>query len=370
MQGRNVIIVSVLLLPLISCSKIEKTNGQVEVVQLTEESLPPVQPLKLEKMDISEDYSMGASCFVYQDSVLLVLKDGDPYPLKYMLTLVNMNTGEKIGEYFTRGKGPGELLSALGRLTHNYLDICCYTTRKLVAFNIDSAIMLGNGYCPKIVDAQGILINEWASVNDTSFLLSNSFYADSKISKPNSLLPEFYTVNIGGSTSPKYDLKDYKDIRYLTSDVYTQTISINKEKKRMICCYMCQPCIKIFDKDLNVIKKIEGPEPDDVKYAPKDGYMFFMDGDGVTHYYTAAFCDNENIFVTNRRNRKCTEMQNYAEIENEKREIFRLDWEGNVIARYNAKGKNVVRVSYSKNSNTLYLWVYDEDRAMYKAKLD
>ena len=98
--------------------------------------------------------------------------------------------------------------------------------------------------------------------------------------------------------------------------------------------------------------------------------MFFQKGDGLNHYYNGAYCDDENIFVTNRRNHKCKDVENYVEIEKEKREIFRLDWDGNIIGRYSAKGKNIVRLSYSKNSNTLYLWVYEDERSMYKAKLD
>jgi len=359
-----------LMASLASCNIGVESNVRYGTVTLTDETLPKVMPLNLVKLDISEDYVMGhTSCFVYKDSILLVLKDGDPYPLTHLLTVVNINNGNIIGEYFTRGQGPGEILSALGRLSNNYLDIRCYTMNRLIPFNIDSAIIYGNSYCPNIIDAQKARFSEWASISDTSFLIANSYYfAGSKECKENSLLPEFYKVNIDGSFYPKYDLSDYKKIKHLTSDVSRWTISINKKKSRIVCCYMYQPYIQIFDEELNVIKKIGGPEPDDGKYVARENYMYFEDG--MNHYYETAFCDDENIFVINRRNRKCKDVENYVEIEKEKTEIFRLDWEGNVIGRYSAKGKDVIRVGYSKNSNTLYLWVYEDERSMYKAKLD
>lgn len=364
------LLIVLLLVIFVSCNILENPKVVCETLTLTEETMPPVQPLKLEKMDIPEDYLMGcASCVIYQDSILLALKDVDPYPLTHMLNVINLNNGDIIGEYFTRGKGPGEVLSMLGRLSNNYLDIYDYTTRKLIPFNIDSAITYGNSYRPNIINVNDVRFNEWASINDTSFLVSNSFYAESNICKENSLLPEFYEINMDGSTRPKIDMADYKKIKYMTSHVYTQTISINKGKMRIACCYEFQPCIKIFDKNLNVIKKIDGPEPDDTQYEPRDGYMYFPRDAGKSSYYGAATCDDENIFVTNCRTYKCMN-DDYSDKKNENREIFHLDWEGNVIARYSAKGKNVVRVSYSKSSNTLYLWVYEDDRTMYKAKLD
>ena len=59
------------------------------------------------------------------------------------------------------------------------------------------------------------------------------------------------------------------------------------------------------------------------------------------------------------------------ETENNTREIFRLDWNGNVIGRYSVKGKQLMHVNYCEDSNILYLWVSENGGGtMYKAKLD
>ena len=89
----------------LACNTEQTYQTDYEVVNISEETLPPVKPLKLEKINVQEDYLMGAMCFVYHDTVLLVVKTYDPYPLTHMVTIVNMNTNTKIGEYITRGEG-------------------------------------------------------------------------------------------------------------------------------------------------------------------------------------------------------------------------------------------------------------------------
>jgi len=371
---KNLIIAIILLLSIISCSNSGKTQKPFEIITLNEKSLPPVQSLNLEKVDLSEEYTMGnSSCFIYQDTVLIVLKDGDPYPLTHMLTLVNMNTGEKIGEYFTHGQGPQELLSVLPRFSYNRLDLCCYTTNKLISFNIDSALIKGCNYIANILYANNYKFSEWASIDDTLFLTTNPFYFDGcKECEENSKLPEFYWIGKNGTFTPEYKNTDYKKIKYLTSDVYSQTISINKEKKRIVCCYEYQPYIKIFDDKLNVIKKIDGPEPDDGKYEPIDNFIYFHINTGINHYYYSATCDSENIIVINRRNHSYKDdIDEINEFENRNSEIFRLDWDGNIIGRYKAKGKHIIHENYCKSSNTLYIWTKEDgEGCMYKAKLD
>ena len=275
---KKIIVAIGLLLFITSCNNTRK-DEQCETITLKEETLPPLQPLKLEKIELSENYTMGLSnCYIYQDSILIVVKNGDPYPLTHMLTLVNMNTDEKIGEYFTRGQGPNELLSTNPRLSRNYLDICCYTTGKLVPFNIDSALIYGNDYKPNIIQHSNNGFGEWGSMDDTLFLTTNSFYFDGyKGCKENAKLPEFYWYSKSGKFTPEYKESDYKKIKYLTSHVYLSTISINKQKNRIVCCYYYQPYIKVFDLEMNLIRKINGPEPDDGEYIPWNdmGSLFF-----------------------------------------------------------------------------------------------
>lgn len=354
-----------LLLTIVSCDNSTLSNSQVDIVELKEETLPPVVPLKLEKVDLPEEYTMGNStCIMYQDTILIALKDGDPYPLKYMLTLVNMNTGEKIGEYFTRGQGPNELLSTLPRFSHNCLDIYCYTTDKLIPFNIDSAIMYGVNYKPTIIRHDKTMFGEWCSMDDTLFLTTNMFYFDGSTDyKNNAKIPEFYWYSKSGRITPEYKESDYKKAMPMALDVSGSTISINKDKKRIICCYSHQPYVKIFDLDMNLLKIVSGPEPDDTKYIVLDGNRIYFDlKDGRTDYYSYAVCDDDNIIVINERLHKKKRVEP---------ELFKLDWDGNVIGRYSANGKRIYTHNYCNNSNTLYLWVLEDgEGCMYKAKLD
>lgn len=366
MRIADFFIVALGLLLFYSCSNSEKSD---KIVYLTEEDLPPIKTLKLEKVDLPEDYTMGdVCCFVYQDTVLLVLRDGNPYPLTHMLTLVNMNTWEKIGEYITRGRGPDELLSTLPRFSHNHMDICCYTTGRLIPFNIDSAIMLGNDYKPSIIQNEmSRYILEWCSMDDSLFLTYDKFYFDhDKEFKQHAQIPEFYWFGKSGKITPEFKESDFGKIKAIATNVTGSSISINKNKNRVVCCYAFQPYIKVFDLNMNLLRTISGPDPDDGKYTLINGNMIYFDPDeGRREYYYFATCDEDNIFVINRRLHKNNTNGG---------EIYKLDWEGNVVARYVTKDvrvRSITTHNYCKNNNTLYLWTnHDNEGTMYKAQLD
>lgn len=372
MRIADFFIVALGLLLFYSCSNSEKSD---KIVYLTEEDLPPIKTLKLEKVDLPEDYTMGnAICVIYQDSILLVVKNGDPYPLTHMLTLINMSTGEKIGEYFTRGQGPDELLSTLPRFHDNCMDIRCYVTGRLIPFNLDSAIMFGNDYKPCVLYHPDGNIGDWCSMSDTMFLTTNVFYFDGfNKCKENAKLPEFYWYSKSGKFIPDYNELDYKNIKYLTNDVSGSTISINRNRNRVLCCYKHQPYIKVFDLNLNLIRMINGPEPDDGVYAVIEdlGRLYFDTNVGNNYYYFTATSDDDNIFVMNYRSHRVDNSISVSELIKKKCEIFRFDWNGNVLGRYSARGYHIFFMNYCQNSNTLYLWVREDgEYSMYKAKLD
>lgn len=348
---------------------------QYEVITLTEENLPQIIPLKLEKIDLPEDYLMGNTyCYVYKDTILLVLKKDDPYPLTHMLTIINMNTQEKIGEYFTRGQGPREFISLTGFLSHNHLDLCCYTTRKLVSFNIDSAIMLGNKYQTNVVAAKWEGFLDFRKFDDSSFLVTNMFYFDGcKEYKTDASVPEFYKISNNGDFSPAPKKINFEKLKCFPANVNGCEMSINEERKRVVCCYHYQPYIKVFDLNMKQIRQINGPEPDDGEYAIEyDNMLFFSVDKGINHYYYQSFCDDDYIYVANRRNHgDKSRGAEFIEKEKNTTEIFQLDWDGNVTARYSAKGYEFIYMTYGAATNIFYVWVDDNgERALYKAKLD
>lgn len=377
MLTRNVAAAMLMIVAVAGCNS-EKQNGQYEIVTLQEETLPPVQPLQLEKININEDYIMGnPQKWIYQDSILIVLKYSNSYPLKKLLTLVNLNTGNIISDYFSSGRGPGELLGAIGKLSNNRLDILSNQTGRLVSVNIDSAIMYGNAYKPIMIIPEQYSFSEWCALDDTLFLTVNDYYFDgnNEYCKANAQLPEFYWYDKYGKSVPEYYESDYREVKYQVQNISRLTISINKKKNRVVCCNYFRPYIKVYDLDLNPIRRIIGPEPDDGKYSPMDdfGIIFFDENKGKNYYYSSVVSDNDNIFVYNFRahNFKEPGEEQRLEKKNENAEIFRLDWDGNVIGRYSAKGKIIWQFNYCKNSNTLYLQIIDEDGEgyMYKAKL-
>ena len=380
---RTTLFCAALAIGLAACNK--QPNN---VVTLQEEKLPPVQQLQLEKIDLPEDYTMGRnSLYIYQDSVLIVRKFKDPFPMKKMVTLVNLNNGEIIGEYFTNGRGPRELLASYAQLSFNHLDIMC-PSGKLVPFNLDSAIMRGNDYKPDIIRTERTnFTSEWCSVDDTMFLTGNDYYFDGVIDGCESYtkLPEFYWFTKSGRCIPEYNESDYVGVKYKMNDISREYFSINKQKNRVVCFNAYRPYAKVFDMDLNLIRRINGPEPDDGRYIIDEniGGGWWNESYGRNFYYRSPAADDESIFVLNERTHRFVEkkvdiqhIQESIDYMTETRaanaELFRFDWDGNLIARYSLGGKHLYGgITYSKSSNTLYFCILDDDGEcyMYKAKL-
>ena len=375
---RTHLFIAALAISLAACNK--QPNN---VITLQEEKLPPVQQLQLEKIDLPEDYTMGRnSLYIYQDSVLIVRKFQNPYPMKKMVTLVNLNNGEIIGEYFTNGRGPRELLASYAQLSFNHLDIMC-PSGKLVPFNLDSAIMRGNDYKPDIIRTERTnFTSEWCSVDDTMFLTGNDYYFDGVIDGCESYtkLPEFYWYSKSGRCIPEYNESDYIGVKYKMDNISREYFSINKQKNRVVCFNAYRPYVKVFDMDLNLIRRINGPEPDDGKYIIADfmSCVWWNESYGRNFYYRTPYGDDENIFVWNERTHRYTEddseklSNKMTETRAANAEVFRFDWDGNLIARYSIGGKHLYGgITYSKSSNTLYFCILDDDGEcyMYKAKL-
>ena len=362
----------------LACNTEQTYQTDYEVVNISEETLPPVKPLKLEKINVQEDYLMGAMCFVYHDTVLLVVKTYDPYPLTHMVTIVNMNTNTKIGEYITRGEGPNEILSTLPYFGNNTLDIQCVYTRKAISFNVDSAMALGSLYQPRIIVPEENIYLTFRTFDDSLLIAENMYYFDGCDKfRTDPALPQYYYIDKKGKYIPDFKKSDYDMIKFMPGNCTGGAICVNRAKNRFVSCYGYQPVIKVYDTQLNQIRQINGPEPNDAEYTLEaDGFtLFFNRKNGVCHYYNGSYYDDECIFVQNLRNykwKRTKEGETYSQLERETTELFKLDWDGNVIERYSAKGFTVLPITYSKTTNTLYLYLSDEfgEVNLYKAKLD
>lgn len=385
MRTKHLATAMLMLAAVVGCNS-EKQNGQYEIVTLQEEKLPPVQTLQLEKIDLPEDYTMGRnSLYIYQDTILIVNKFQNPFPMKKMVTLVNLNNGEIIADYFTNGRGPRELLYSYTSFSFNHLDIMC-PSGKFVSINLDSAIMHGNDYKPNIIRTErNNFSSGWCSLDDTLILANNDYYYDGVIEGCESYtkLPEFYWFSKSGRCIPEYSETDYIGVKYRMDDISREYFSINKKKNRVICFNSYRPYVKVFDLDLNLIKRINGPEPDDGRYEiqPDFGHLWWDKSYGRNFYYRSPGGDDESIFVLNERTHKYTEDRSdffsnkMTETCDANAEVFRFDWDGNLIARYKLGGNKHLYggITYSKRTNTLYFCILDLDGDgechMYKAKL-
>ena len=113
-----------------------------------------------------------------------------------------------------------------------------------------------------------------------------------------------------------------------------------------------------------------GPEQSDQQYTLIDvGISEVYNGDIRNHFALGSTADGETALFSNAREVHCGPSRvlmckNTAE-------IFRMDFEGNITARYHCKGNPIISMSFCEGSNTLYITGWDEvqENTLYRAKL-
>jgi hypothetical protein len=122
----------------------EKLHGE-KTILLTEENMPKMDTLYLEKVDLNETI-LDAYSFVHKN---LIISINSSHPNPYFLTITNLS-GEIIAEYYKKGNGPEEFIGISTQLQDNYLLINDPVSQKIVKMNIDSIATLKYDYHPQI----------------------------------------------------------------------------------------------------------------------------------------------------------------------------------------------------------------------------
>ena len=364
MKKFSVVCITFCLALFVNC-KNEKNNflKSDKVVYLTEKNIPPLQQvLEYEKIDLPEDETMASYFYVYYDTILIVVHNR---PDPFWLTIMNLNTKEVISNYFKKGNGPKEMLFNYTDLHNNRLLFIDRTALKISIINLDSVVQLGQLYEPKIYYQSSDSYTAVDALTDTSFLFYNFWYLENEGEIINSSVPELVVTG----KDANYSYVPQKEATAVNIVSGAGVLSdVNRQKE---CIYhYCKPQITLLNSSLDTIKIICGPEPIE-KYKYEDRGNF----GGLwpvlyNEYYRKGISTDNFILVKNNRlynvpPKKLTEVR-----EKHKPEIFKFDWEGNLIARYQVKTFYALS-GFSEKTNTLYLTIRDEEgeNCLYKAQL-
>lgn len=323
---------------------------------LTEENLPKLENLKLEKIDIPSG-DIFSSAFVFYDTVLVVINDKTPDP--YIVRFFDMNSKKIIAEYFKKGSGPNELITPDGMQMKNNLLITDITQKSISIINVDSVIIKTTEYQPTTHKIITDLLTEYVPKNSQSIIAPNYYFFNEIENKSE---PEFleYDINTG------LELTKYEKSRdYFCANVSFRSVYYNDHSNQYIVCWDKYPLINIYDNNLNLQKQIMGPEPIDLELELRDGGEVLEISNSNTYYFSNG-CQTENyLLLLNSRQHKITNEEMDCEEGYSKQEFWLFDNDMNLVRRFIPKNTNSVEgvyyLSYDEKNQNIYAVAIDPE---------
>lgn len=331
-----------------------------EQVFLTEENMPPVEYFTLEKVAVPESTELDESYYVYADTLLFTTQSKIPSP--YMLSVYNMKTQELVAGYFTKGRGPGELISIKCSFHKNELFAFDVTQNRVAILNVDSIALLKYGYTPAMVTLQGGTVGNPARYeNDTLVAINDYHFYGFGCER----VPEFLKICCSDGIIPE----SANIVDNVPLNINFRQLFYNKTTRQYVVAWSQFPYIDIFDENFNLQKQYVGPDNymADLIVLPDFGNMI-MDRDTTSQSFYAPGRQTENyIFYINRR---FYGKRYHWETVGRDAEIFCFDSSLNLVRRLKQKDftSTYFNVSYCEKSGNMYLNAEDEDgeRCLYK----
>lgn len=325
------------LIFMILCFAVVSCAEKIDVAKM-----PQTIEVELEQIPLPEDV-FGLDYLVYHDSILVVVKQKLPDP--YYIRVYNMNTWKELAHYYSRGNGPGELLSINAFLNNDRLIVTDFQTLRCSYLNMDSVVEKENAYCPRLETFDVSSSRQECWLNDTTIMISNGSYLEGYIENDSTLEFMKYTVN----GNEKY----YSQEIYHVFNVTGSMMAVNEEKQRIIVGGCTQPKIRLMDYDLNVLKEYM------VREYKKPNYHESETGSVVTdmlNYNYINFSATKNYAIMQNYNQNDINRKDYK-LDNDRYgyTIEFYDWEANILECITCSGFLVSSLSYSDESSTLYV---------------
>ena len=365
-----------LIASLFALAACESKTVSDKAFYLTEENMPPVQTIETELVALPDvDECINADYYVYHDSILIIEPKNDAFPWK--LYAMNLNRGEIFAHYLHKGNGPGEVLYCYTKFQKNQLMAHDPYKNNLFFFNLDSLAVYGQAYKPQTMQTD-VDVDYFDFLTDTSLLICNTFYLEGEGIPENATVPELLVTDAKGKTSYKAPDNIFSAINYSHTNVAT-----NIKKDRVFLGYQYKPQFTVLNTKLDTVKIVLGPDkPQKIKYEISYGNM--NRPNDVKEYVQSMYSTDNYIFATmdtihpqsppvpqdiNEISKWIAEL--HKQLVELHLEIYKFDWDGNLIARYRQKtGNRIVYIAgYSEPTNTLYVMLDSESGEWKLAKI-
>ena len=343
-----------------SCSnKNSSTESKKEaqtVVTLTEEDLPEIEYLRLEKVEMPSE--LPYSYMIYKDTLVITNTE---YPSPYFMSVFGLNSKQLLGQCYMKGVGPGEMSYCRFMIKSGKVFAHDVSMDMFSEMEVDKLISLGSDYVPTLVHTTSSLKMSFDVFDDNTLIGSNEDYLDGY--ERSKGVPELLKIDI--QTGRVIADTDLPDIDYFAGNV-TGGIVVNfKESKQIMLAMYKRPCIMFFDRELNLVKRVVGPENNDIEFEELEGgYNYEEYNDARSLFYVESYIDGNEVFVLNNRVYKY-EIEKYINKHEvaKSQEVWVFDMKGDIKRRYKIENPESViySISYSAATQTLYANSYDED---------
>lgn len=346
---KNLIVIIIVLL-LYSCtSKNRSSNNDNNTKQIELSRLDFPDSTKLIGQNIKFDSLISPySFYVLRDSLLLVeYMDANPFYME----LFNLNTQNRIAGLMRRGKGPYEALSAsFTSNIYNYSnsnEIWTYdiVMKRVSGFNIDSLLHNKESYFPKQIDLPRYSL-EFSKMNDSCFICFNSYYINDR--KFNNKVDEIFRYKPSNEESVELTGK------YFTFNVTGGYVLIAPQDDRILIPHFYEDRISIYNKELELIKILTGPDMIEPQYRLKgENHVSFIPRKEYRGYYPSCHTNNSIYIIYVGLNGIDSAINFRRPVE-----VFKFDWDGNPVKRY-IMDRYIYDISISSDEKVLYGTYYD-----------
>lgn len=354
---------TIFLTPLVIASQLMFTVGcssDVTYVKetLSEEDLDRAASLCSDTISLNMDSLYAARDFyVYHDSILVVVNDKAQEGLSF-LEFFHMDSITMIAEYFKYGNGHNELLSANVDLNGGVLFVNDYVKAQFAFLDIDSVLAAPDKYSVS-PESHGVHGAPTVVPYGDRYITENPYcYCDECAGIEQGVeqgVPRFIVTN--GKDTP-LEGNDYDfNLRNVAAD---GRIICKPNGSKYVYASFGQSLVEFYDKDLNLIRMVEGPRKLNVQYN-----RFSMKGDSqeqitykgeIPYCYLGYCCDDDNVFLMYigsffSGNNDIQSMTTY---------ILKFDWNGNYIRGYKY-GRYLSCISKGTEEDVFYATTITDD---------
>ena len=304
------------------------TRDNVDSEYLSNEIKSQAIELKGKVLDSSYRFIRAKEFFVYHDSILVVLNK--PHRGGGFVDLFDLNSKTTLRSFFRMGNGPGELLNAIAHLHGKELIVHDFAKHQIASIDLDSAL-ISSSYRPSSpLKFSNDVGSPFVTFLDSArMIMLNPYYFDNEDLGIDNDVPRFL-VRETRKNSPVCEMALPQ--LYYTYNVSQGFIIPNIEKNRIIYASNFYDELEIYDKNLNLLKRIEGPDKLRPVYRMHGKEIIF---DKIVPYSYRSYAMTDSSFylsyIGDYYVSRKSKLQNFDSW------IFKFDWDGNFIECYHSK---------------------------------